>query len=163
MQQLQLLKQAKFLSNKSQSIFELLIAISIFLIAFISLITLVNSYLNALKTVKERTIANFLAQEGLELVIAKRNIERINNQDFNNIFQTGTYCIDYNLDLTQNPSECILYMNQEGFYTHTQTATPTIFSRLLKIDNNGNYAVVTSTVKFYNQSVELTTILTPWF
>lgn len=169
MQQSQLQKQAKLLLNKSQSIFELLIAISIFSIAFISLIVLVNSYLNALKTVKERAIANFLAQEGLELIIAKRNIEKIKDPNLSllDILSPGEYCIDYNLTLNKKTDHCSLYIDDKGFYTHNSTPTSTIFERVISISTSSiagqDYVIVTSTVQFYNQKIELTTILTEWF
>lgn len=165
MQQYQSQKQAKLFLNKAQSVIEFLISITIFSIAFISLISLVNNYVNALKVSKERIIANFLAQEGLELVIAYRNMQTINgNQGFNSIFPDGTstYCVDYNLNFTPNNNPCPLYIDQNGFYTHTRTSTSTIFSRLITINKQQDYAIVTSRVEFYNQNVELSTVLTSW-
>ncbi|MEM0231610.1 MAG: hypothetical protein QXG78_00670 [Candidatus Methanomethyliaceae archaeon] len=139
------------------------------MIAFISLIVLVNSYLNALKTVKERAIGNFLAQEGLELVIAKRNIERIKNSGMSllDILPPGKYCVDHNLILSPTTELCPLYIDGNGFYTHNSTPTSTIFERVISISTSSiagqDYVIVTSTVQFYNQKIELTTILTEWF
>lgn len=167
MQQLRLQKQVKLFLNKSQSAIEVLIAIVIFSTAFIALISLANNYLNALKTTRERILANFLAQEGLELVIAKRNIEQVSFSP-----SDGSYCIDlYTLNNPLRTSNaCQLYINNNGFYNHS-SATPTIFSRLISISststnvNNVDIKIyfVTSSVYVNNQPiVELTTILTQW-
>lgn len=155
-------KQAKLFLNKAQNILEIFLAIVIFSIAFISLITLANNYLNALKVSRERIIANLLAQEGLELVIAKRNVDQSN---FNLV--DGTYCADYNnLSFQSQPQACSLYINNEGFYNHT-SGTSTIFKRLIHISststNGKEIYFVTSTVQVENGPiVELTTILTSW-
>jgi len=165
MQQFQLQKQGKLLSNSSQSVIEFLISIAIFSIAFISLISLVNNYTNALKTAKERIIANFLAQEGLELVIAYRNIQRINlNKNFNEIFTNRNYCVDYSLNFQQSTNPCPLYINQDGYYTHNSSnASSTVFKRLIIVSTTPDYAIIKSKVEFYDQNVELSTVLTPWF
>ena len=161
MQQLRSQKQAKLSLSKAQSSVEFLISLAIFSIAFISLIILVNNYVNALKISKERIIANFLAQEGLELVTAYRNINA--GQGFS-IFPNGTstYCVDYTLNFQQNNNPCPLYIDQNGFYTHTQTSTSTIFRRLVTIEKQQDYAIIKSKVEFGNQSVELITVLTSW-
>lgn len=159
MQQLQSLKQDKLLSNKAQNILEIFLAIVIFSIAFISLIALSNSYLNALKISRERVLANFLAQEGLELVIAKRNKDQA-NFDLN-----GSYCADYTLNFRPTSTPCLLYINN-NFYNHSSGA-PTIFSRLISISSTSIESAtiyhVTSTVYANNQPfVELSIIITQW-
>ncbi len=163
MQQYQSRMQDKLFQNKSQSILEVLLSLIIFSIAFVSLIILVNNYLKILKTTKERIIANFLAQEGLELVIAKRNINKAAGKGWLDGL-SGSNCIDINLDPKPGSStSCPLYLNDKNQYVHTNTATQTIFSRLIKIEVNNNIATVTSIVDFGDSPpIELETILTDW-
>lgn len=164
MRQLQLQKQDRLFSNKSQTAIEVLISIVIFTTAFIALVTLANNYLLTLKTIRERVLANFLAHEGLELVIAKRNMEQKN---FN---LAGNYCADYTLNFIPSSasSGCLLYINNDNFYNHV-AGTSTIFKRLISISPqiiaSATIYYVTSSVYVYDNNkplVELTTIITQW-
>jgi len=159
MQRFQLQKQGRLLLNKSQTIIEVFISIIIFVIAFVSLVILANRYLIAFKTLKERIVANLLAQEGLELVIAKRNQYFLQGP---NISFPNSFCIDYDLTISPSSNPCELYLNNEGFYTIQNIGTPTIFKRLIKTYATSNYIFVTSTVEFENNKINLETILTEW-
>jgi hypothetical protein len=161
--QLQLQQQGKSLQSKSQSIVEILLALLVFSIAFISLVILVNNYLKILRTAKDRMIANFLAQEGLELVIAKRNINKVKGSDWLDGLNYNRFCIDINLNLQQSNDPCQLYLDSNNQFVHSNTPTPTPFSRLIKLNTSTNIATVTSEVKFdEDQKVELETVITDW-
>jgi len=163
MRQLQSQQQGKSLQSKSQSIVEILLALLVFSIAFISLVILVNNYLKILKTAKDRIIANFLAQEGLELVIAKRNINKVQKLDWLNSLNNGSFCIDINLNPQPSSNHCVLYLDSNNRFVHSNTPTSTPFSRLIKLNTSTNIATVTSEVIFdENQKVELETVITDW-
>jgi hypothetical protein len=163
MRQLQSQQQGKLLQSKSQSIVEILLALLVFSIAFISLVILVNNYLKILKTAKDRIIANFLAQEGLELVIAKRNINKVKGSAWLDGLNYDSFCIDINLNLQHSNIPCSLYLNSDNQFVHSNTPTPTPFSRLITLNVSTNIATVTSEVIFdEDQKVELETVITDW-
>jgi len=150
------------LQNKAQNIIEIFLALLVFSIAFISLVILVNNYIRILKTSKDRIIANFLAQEGLELVIAKRNINKIQRNDWLNGLNNNNFCIDINFNIIPSSNPCTLYVNNNNQFVHTNTATPSPFSRLIILTTATNIATVTSKVQFEDQTVELETVITDW-
>jgi hypothetical protein len=163
MRQLQLQQQDKSLRSKGQSIVEILLALLVFSIAFISLVILVNNYLKILKTAKDRIIANFLAQEGLELVIAKRNINKVQKLDWLDGLNYDSFCFDINLNLQHSNIPCPLYLNSDNQFVHSNTPTPTPFSRLIKLSTSTNIATVTSEVIFdEDQEIKLETVITDW-
>jgi hypothetical protein len=162
MRQLQLQQQDKSLRSKGQSIVEILLALLVFSIAFISLVILVNNYLKILKTAKDRIIANFLAQEGLELVIAKRNINKVQMNPWLMDLDYNSFCVDINLSPKQSNDPCQLYLNSNNQFVHN-SGTPTPFYRLIILDKSTDIATVTSRVVFdENQKVELETVITDW-
>jgi hypothetical protein len=119
--------------------------------------------LKILKTAKDRIIANFLAQEGLELVIAKRNINKVRGSDWLDGLNYISFCIDINLNPQPFSDHCPLYLDSNNQFVHSNTPTPTPFSRLIKLNTSANIATVTSEVKFdEDQKVELETVITDW-
>jgi hypothetical protein len=163
MRQLQLQQQGKLLRSKSQSIVEILLALLVFSIAFISLVILVNNYLKILKTAKDRMIANFLAQEGLELVIAKRNINKVQRNPWLADLDYNSFCIDVNLNPKQSNDPCQLYLDNNNQFVHDSSGIPTPFYRLIILDKSTDTATVTSKVVYSeDQKVELETVITDW-
>jgi hypothetical protein len=165
MRQLQSQQRGKSLQSKSQSIVEIFLVLLVFSIAFISLVILVNNYLKILKTAKDRIIANFLAQEGLELVIAKRNINKVKGSAWLEGLNYDSFCIDINLNPQSYREHCTLYLDSNNRFVHSNTPTPTPFSRLITLNVSTNIATVTSEVIFYEdqkQEVKLETVITDW-
>jgi len=175
MQQSQSQIQGKSFRNKGQTLIEVLGGIALFIFGVVSFILLLNSYFSSFKNVKDRIIANLLAQEGLELVIGKRNenIAKIaNGQNINwleglgNINnQSSEICLDYNL----NPRiDCNLYIDSNNFFSHkgniqTQYSRKIILNSLDKTSlANSTSVEVISIVKFRNQEIKLGTIITKW-
>jgi hypothetical protein len=160
--QLQSQQQGKSLQNKSQSIVEILLVLLVFSSAFISLVILVNNYLKILKTAKDRIIANFLAQEGLELVIAKRNINKVRGSAWLEGLNYDSFCIDINLNLQQSNIPCQLYLDSNNQFVNN-SGTPTPFYRLIILDKSTDIATVTSMVVYSeNQEIKLETVITDW-
>jgi hypothetical protein len=119
--------------------------------------------LKILKTAKDRIIANFLAQEGLELVIAKRNINKVQRNSWLYDLSYNKFCIDVNLIPQESNAPCQLYLNNNNQFVHDSSGTPTLFSRLIILDKSTDIATVTSRVVFdEDQKVELETVITDW-
>lgn len=170
MQQLQSQIQVKSFHNKGQTLVEVLMGIALFIFGVVSFILLLNSYFYSFKNVKDRMIANLLAQEGLELVIGKRN-ENIANKVgwLDGLGDTSpastTICLDYNLT---PQTDCNLYIDSNNFFSHSGiTSTP--YSRKIILNSlegtslaNSTSVEVISIVKFRNQEVKLGTIITKW-
>jgi hypothetical protein len=173
MQQSQSQIQGKSFRNKGQTLVEVLGGIALFIFGVVSFILLLNSYFSSFKNVKDRIIANLLAQEGLELVIGKRN-ENIANiakwlDGLGNTNQVSTtICLDYNLTPQTSNSPCPLYIDSNNFFSHTGiTSTP--YSRKIILNSLDNTSLANSTsvevisiVKFKNQEIKLGTIITKW-
>ena len=138
---------------------EVLIAITIFTIAITGVITVAARGGLNINSSKNRLTANYLAQEGIELVRAKRDSYVLSDStsyaDGWNAFAlsltgscTGPCGIDsnsmYNLGPTGpgfiscassglGTSPCALFYNSDGFYVHGGVGTPTPFTRQLTI------------------------------
>ncbi|MGC8981665.1 MAG: type IV pilus modification PilV family protein, partial [Minisyncoccia bacterium] len=155
MQQLQSQIQAKFFQNKGQTLVEVLAGIALFIFGTVAFLYLLNSYFISFKNVKDRMIANLLAQEGLELVIGKRNenIARISNGETINWLEglgdidqaSTTICLDYKMQqaqTSQNP--CSLYIDNNSF-SHSITSTSTQYSRKIILNSLNNTSLQNST------------------
>lgn len=153
-------KIKKILNNKNITagftLVEVLIATAIFSIAVTGIITVAVQGSMNINNAKNRLIANYLAQEGVEIFRAKRDSYVLSNPtsylDGWNAFVaslsrncTGPCDIDVgsisNLGPTghdfipcgDNPSACVFVYNPDGFYVHGTTGTVTPFTRELTI------------------------------
>lgn len=110
---------------------------------------------------KNVLMASGLAEEGVELV---RNIRDLNwltagkawNQ---NIVGDGTYTLDYgglasiNTAINSiNEAGARLYIDGNGFYTHTATAIATNFYRLITAVDMGDYLDIKCTIRWTDGS-----------
>ena len=137
---------------------EVLIASAIFAIAITGVITVAIQGGATISSAKNRLIANYLAQEGVEIVRAKRDSyvlsDSISYENGWNAFVTslssactGPCDIDARSLLNLGPdaslsfvpcsvdssgnSTCILNYNTDGFYVHSSEGTVTPFTRQL--------------------------------
>jgi hypothetical protein len=158
-----------------------MLCLVILMAGLVMLLKLVGSYVYTLKTTKDRVVANSLAQEGLELVLAKRNqnfltlndIDLANNKDWLDGLSTQ-FCI--NPDLTTfacSSEQAKLYLNPgNNLFYHEQnpdSARPTIFTRTIKIEpvqadslTSANAVKIIATVQWENSQTKLQTIMTKW-
>lgn len=152
------------------SIIEVMAAITIIVIGLVGVLSLVTQNIQVSSINKNELIASQLAQEGLELV---RNIRDENwliygndGNDWkcgpactpgsvNNIIQDGHYTIAYSGDnILINPlvdsiddNGAKLVRLATDFYGHGW-GLATIFSRLINVDDYGDYIEVKSTVRW---------------
>ncbi|GIW65955.1 MAG: hypothetical protein KatS3mg094_474 [Candidatus Parcubacteria bacterium] len=159
LQQSLLVKLEKYHQNKKgQFMAEVLLAIIIFLLVFIGFYNLIYSYVKTLNQSKEVFIANFLAQEGLELVRAIRDYRFAINEcrktasgqsDYpfcpeystsswlgdlgNNNTSSITFCLNYDFNTSSCDNPDSLYLNSESFFTHLSSNTTTKFKRFITV------------------------------
>jgi Tfp pilus assembly protein PilV len=129
--------------GKGQTLVEVLVAIGITTMALVAILSIAFSYLTMGGQSAERTIAVFLAREGLELVRGIRDSYWLNpTKVWPYGLENGNYIIDSstntltaadNTDINQC-NNCRLYITSANLYTHTQTGnTLTIFKRMITI------------------------------
>lgn len=145
-------------NNYGISILEVVVAVMIISFGLVGVLSLVIQNVEAQYVNKNVLVASGLAQEGLEQV---RNIRDFNwlipdnswNQD---IVGDGTYTIDYggrssiNQSVNSlNEAGAKLYIDTNGFYTHTAMAgTPTNFYRLITVVDNTSYLDIKCAVRW---------------
>lgn len=168
-------KQEYTNKEKGFTLVEVLISLFIFTVAVAGVITVSSQGSMNVNSAKNRVVATFLADEGIELVRGMRDTAVVNaaatgltESDGWDAFVlangTGTPCsIACDIDPTnlvgsiQFPdssnvqpcsSYCILNNTSIGYYTSFAPGTPSIFSRQIVIDatSNPEEATVTSTV-----------------
>lgn len=152
------MKFKKVFNNFGISILEVVVAILIITIGMVGVLSLVIQNIQAQYINKNILIASGLAQEGLELV---RNVRDLNwltpgntwDQNIVGIPSDRTYTIDYNGNINApvnslDDNGAKLYIDSNGFYTHTATALPTNFYRLITVVDNTNYLDVKCTIRW---------------
>ncbi|MDP2736924.1 MAG: hypothetical protein Q8O59_04080 [bacterium] len=159
------MKIKKISNNSGISILEVVVAMMIITMGMVGVLSLVIQNVEAQYINKNVLMASGLAQEGLELV---RNIRDLNwlipgnnwklgagagaNTD---IIQDGTYTIDYQGNSGINEAVNLisdagarLYIDNNGLYTHTATATSTSFYRLITVVDKTDYLDVKATIRW---------------
>lgn len=137
------------------TILEITVVIFIITIGMMGVLSLVNQNIQVEYVNKNMVIGSQLAQEGLELVRNKRDINWRKEVDWEHsavpnsaadIIQDGTYAIDYTGAINATPNDVSaagakLYQDVNGFYTSNSVGTtPTIFSRLITVGDENPLA-----------------------
>jgi type II secretory pathway pseudopilin PulG len=151
------MKIKKISKNSGISILEVVVAIMIIAMGMIGVLSLVIQNVEAQYINKNVLMASGLSQEGLELV---RNIRDLNwltpeNTWSQDIVGDGTYIIDYgglaSINMAINSIDeagARLYVDNNGLYTHTVTATATNFYRLITVVDNTNYLDIKCAIRW---------------
>ncbi|MDD4902587.1 MAG: hypothetical protein PHE24_05650 [Patescibacteria group bacterium] len=140
--------------NSGFTLLEITIVIFIIVIGLIGILSLANQNVQVGTINKNTLIASQLAQEGLEVVRNKRDVNWLQGGTWNTSSTTGSHldiiqaaanyiytvdaytgAIDNTLTSGINDSLAKLYLNAGGFYTHAITATTTAFSRIITVGN----------------------------
>ena len=170
--------------KKGFTLLETAISLGFLTIGFLVLISLSTNYVKTLTLARERVIATFLSQEGLEAVLAKRN-ENF-KQGPNDVWwldglagttaskstaDSSVICIDVTLNMVSACSDdnSKLYRDADGFYLHTVSSDTPVFSRKITLHpvdtpsfDTAKVVAVISQVSFIGKQVELTTLMTQW-
>lgn len=169
--------------TKGFSLVEALVAIAVLLIAVVGPLTIAAKGIQVSGFSKEETTAFFLAQEGIELVVASRDdwgLDRVANPStapgfgdwVTSLFGSGgcgpadTAC-DLGIDwqgTIENcsllvASNCNLYQNTIAgysgtqFYDHDSSGTPTEYNRLITVTKQGVDALAVQSTVRWNSAL----------
>ncbi|MDD5625895.1 MAG: hypothetical protein PHG83_01870 [Patescibacteria group bacterium] len=178
------------MKRSGQSLIETIVAIGMITVAIVAILSVGLSNLMLGGQTSERVVATNLAREGIEIVNAIRNSQRLDpSKSWPYGVETGNWVVDYldDTDLTLSASDatisqcdnCNLYTTGNDVYTRDSGSgnTLTIYRRLINISNGdilgGNCLnagdcekIITSTVYWMERgrphSIELETHLTDW-
>jgi hypothetical protein len=155
--------------DRGFSLIEVLTAITLFIVGFLVLLSISRNYLQTLRRSEDRLLAVALAQEGLELVMAKRNLNVAEDKPWLDGLDgfPNKFCIDMSLmPVSPDPQKgCQLFI-ENGFYKHSGTEA-TKFSRQLELikitEITGEAAAkVVAEVFWPEGKVQLQMVLAPW-
>lgn len=143
--------------RKGQVLVEAIIALSVLLVGFLSLISLLNNSLGLSRVITENYIATYLASEGIEYVknVIDTNIlnpGRAWNQGLNNNLYELRYNIGGNFQLipinsTSSLSNLKFDSNNKVYNYSTGQDTP--FKRYIQIQNKSQNEIVVNSVVFW--------------
>ena len=130
---------------------ELLIAATLVMIVFGSILSLVNYSIYATTYIQNNLIASFLAQEGVELVIRKRSENWVLGKAFDNGLLSGDYRADYISGMT--PAADVALKFDENYGYQYQFGEDTNFKRRITIQAvSGDHIRVISEVLWKSKS-----------
>jgi hypothetical protein len=147
----------KFLKEKSgQVLVESIIALSVLLVGFLSLISLLNNSLGLNRVVTENYIATYLAAEGIEYVKNKIDTNILNtglpwnhqlNDGYYELIFTGN---DFSLiSLPSTSSASLLKFDPNNNFYNYNTGSDTPFKRYIYIQNKSANEIVVNSVVFW--------------
>ncbi len=124
------IKQSWQKSTAGFTLVELLIAATLVMVVFGSILALVNYSIYATTFIQNNLIASFLAQEGVELAIKKRSENWILGRAFGYGLEPGSYRADY-----------------RGVFDNSQTIAP------LKFDEALGYQYAVGQLTSFNRTI----------
>ncbi len=144
--------------EKGFTLIELMITIFVIAIGLIGVMTLIQNTLRSAFFVKSNLIASYLAQEGVELTRNVRDINWIDQEDWDEGLSDGDYVIDYNNNYLSPYNGEFLNIDNNGFYSY-ESGDESKFKRKIAInqmiDVDGNeYLEVESGVFWSYQEEE---------
>lgn len=164
--------------RRGYSLVEVLVAISVLLIALVGPLTIASSGLKRANFAKEQTLAIFLAQEGMEAVVKLREDAALGADSFDNLSQvwsttfsaissrcvvgSSNYCgvsiaedgtINTSSIYQCNATNCLMKYQSNARVPYRQgssvSGNDTIYTRQMQVTVTGNaYARVVSTVSW---------------
>jgi len=139
------------MNNKGFSLIEVLLSVFIITVAVLGLYNGINYSYNSIEKAKDKFVASYLAEEGIELVKNLRDSNYIASLAWNNGLTACTVgCrIDANdsaLDATTPTTPLLIDAN--GFYSYN-SGTQTIFSRKIVITSIETYKIKVSVTVYY--------------
>ncbi|MDD4358478.1 MAG: prepilin-type N-terminal cleavage/methylation domain-containing protein [Candidatus Pacebacteria bacterium] len=155
------------MNNKSFTLIEVLLSVFILTVAVLGLYNGINYSYNSVKKAKDKFMAAYLAEEGVELV---KNLRDTNFVSRTEPWSTGlTNCpitapckIDITDTALDSTSPYALLKNDNGIYSY-DSGVDTIFSRQITTIESGDKIKVIVTVTYGNEEFELQQYLYNWF
>jgi prepilin-type N-terminal cleavage/methylation domain-containing protein len=139
--------------NQGFSIIEVMVCVTIILVTFTSIYTLINHSMVFHDLAYSKLTASYLAQEGIEIVRNIRDNNYIRNGSWNAGLNTGNYQVQYNSTSLSPYTGDNLKINSSGLYNYSDGET-TRYNRMISIEKIGNNEIrVTSIVKWSNRGI----------
>jgi prepilin-type N-terminal cleavage/methylation domain-containing protein len=152
-----------FKNKKGFTLLEVLIAVSVLVIGTVAAFSTIASTIRSATFAKDKLIASFLAQEGIEIVKNIRNTNWIQGNAWNQGISTSTPLqADYNDPVLSPYTGAYLNLGSNG-YSYDATST-TKFQRKITITQiSSNELTVKVEVFWQGHTYEVTSIITNWW
>ena len=133
-------------SRSGFSLLEVLAAIGLVSIGLVAMLSLVIKTIATEPVLKNKIIATYLAQEGVEGVRNIRDSNWLKNLSWNNGLTSGEYRLKIDRGvILEKATDYNLYL-QNDRYVHINTGASTPFSRTIILSEETNYLIVQSVV-----------------
>jgi Tfp pilus assembly protein PilV len=145
--------------NKGFTLMEAIVAIFVITTGLVGVLSLVSQTISASTFSKDKLIAAYLAQEGIEIIRNIRDTNWVNNNSWtNNIsLNTSSYQLDYQSSQFPDPL-CSLgpgnYLKYDGNFYNCSSGNDTKFTRKITITDFGNYINVLVSVQWQEKGVQ---------
>ncbi len=148
--------------NQGFSIIEVMVCVTIILVTFTSIYTLINDSMVFHDLAYSKLIASHLAQEGIEIVRNIRDNNYLQNKSWNDGLNDGNYQVQYNSLKLIECTDCTnnLQINSLGLYNYGNDNSKDIenkttrYNRVISIDKVSDKEIrVTSIVKWSNRGI----------
>ncbi len=139
--------------EKGFTLIELMITIFVIAIGLIGVMTLIQNTLRSASFVRLNLIASYLAQEGVELTRNIRDINWIDQKDWDEGLSSGSYIIDYNDNSLSSYNDIFLNIDNNGFYSYENGDESKFKRRIIineMIDVDGNKYLEVESDVFWN-------------
>ena len=155
----------KFFKNKRGfTLLEVLVAVSVLVIGSVAAFSTISATIRSVTFAKDKLIASFLAQEGIEIVKNIRNTNWIRGNPWNQGLSSGSWQVDYNDTSLSNYTGAFLNLGANGYYSYDPGGTPTKFQRRITIQQvSPDELRVRVEVFWEGRRFEVTSIITNWW
>jgi len=155
--------EKNFKNKRGFTLLEVLIAVSVLVIGTVAAFSTITSTIRSTTFAKDKLIASFLAQEGIEIVKNIRNTNWIQGNAWNQGLSPGSWQADYNDPALSNYNGAFLNSGSNG-YSYDPGGTPTKFQRKITITQiSPDELKVKVEVFWQGHTYEVTSIITNWW
>jgi len=155
------------MNNKGFTLIEVLLSVFIITVAVLGLYNGINYSYNSIEKAKEKFIAAYLAEEGIELVKNLRDSNFVTGSAWNNgltICAAGCKMDADDAVLDAVTPTAFLLIDSSGYYSYNAGGTQTIFSRKITITSiNADKIKVSASVYYGDQEFLLEQYLYNWW
>jgi type II secretory pathway pseudopilin PulG len=136
--------------NKSFTLIETLVAISILTTGILAISSLISYLISVSSISKQRLVAAYLAQEGIEIVRNLRDTNLISLRNWDYGLDNGEWQADYDDLSLSSYSGTFLNLETSGFYGYG-SGTPTNFRRVIRLQKSGDVLNINVEVSWFER------------